>query len=181
MPVSTPGGTRTFTVCRARRCPLPPQVLHRDSGIFPRPPQAVQGLIRTKLPKMDWLICRICPLPPQVGQVVNFRVSLPDPSQAGQGSICSTEISFSVPKTASSSVMRIFIRRSAPGRGPVLCLPPNPPPKNESKISPKPEKSALNPPEYPPPPAYDPLDALLNASCPIRSYWARFWASERTL
>ena len=44
-------------------------------------------LILTKLPKMDWLACRIWPLPPQVGQVVNFLVSLPDPSHAGQGSI----------------------------------------------------------------------------------------------
>ncbi|MBA7481716.1 hypothetical protein ES707_17190 [subsurface metagenome] len=116
-------------------------------------------LIRTKFPKMDWLICRIWPLPPHVGQVVNFFVSLPDPSHAGQGSICSRGTSLSVPNAASSSVTRIFIRRSAPGRGPELCLPP--PPKKVSKISPNPEKSALNPPENPPPPEYEPRDALL--------------------
>jgi hypothetical protein len=119
----------------------------------------VQVLIRTKLPKIDWLICRIWPLPPQVGQVVNFFVSLPEPSQAGQGSIWSRPTSFSVPNAASSSVMRICMRRSAPGRGPALCRPP--PPKKVSKISPNPEKSALNPPENPPPPEYEPRDALL--------------------
>ncbi len=162
MPVSTPGGIRTFTVRRARRWPVPLHALHRVSGTLPWPLQVLHVLIRTKFPKRDWLICRICPVPPQVGQVTVFFVSLPVPSHSMQGSTCSTSTSFSVPNTASSSVIRNFTRMSAPGRGPVCCLPPpaNPPPKKVSNISPNPEKSALNPLEYPPP-EYEPREALL--------------------
>ena len=87
-------------------------------------------------------------------------------TRAGLGMPDST--SRSAPATACSSGTCIRMSRSAPRCGPRDACPRAPPPKNASKMSPKPEKSEENPPSNPPPPAYLPFEAFVNVSWPIR-------------
>ena len=142
-----------MTVRRTRCVPAPLQVRHGFSGVRPRPPHRGQVDIRTNWPKMVWLACWTWPLPPHWGQVVMVFVSLPVPSQLVQGSVCQISTSRSAPATACSSGTCIRMSRSAPRCGPRDACPRAPPPKNASKMSPKPEKSEENPPSNPPPPA----------------------------
>src|SRR5512137_1981850 len=158
IPLSIPAGIWTDTFRFTREWPDPRHSLQTFSGIFPRPSHCVQEVIRINCPNGELVACLIWPEPPQREQVLSFFVSLPDPLQEGQGSVCITSISRSIPATASSSRTWIRIRRSAPGWGPDLRCPP---PK-KSKISPKPEKSAEKPPPpNPPPPVYEPFDAFV--------------------
>ena len=78
VPVSTPGGTLTFTFARVETAPVPRQVSHGSGITLPSPPQVGHGLETEKKP---W-VKRCAPLPLQVRQVWGVVPGFaPDPEQ----------------------------------------------------------------------------------------------------
>ena len=135
-----------------------------------------------------WVACTF-PLPWHLSHVVTFVPGFaPLPWHTSQLSFLEIDISFCVPKAASSKDIVMLYLKSAPFVGPCLLddppKPENPPPNtlpNISSISistpipfPNPEKSNPENPPAPPKPACSKLE-------PNLSYWARFCESDKTL
>src|SRR5690606_21727142 len=171
VPVSTPGGTFTFTLARLATFPEPPHSGHLSTITVPSPSQAGQVRETAKKPCEK----RCVPLPPQTRQVWGLDPGrAPLPLQVSQRRGRGYSTSSSVPKAASFSVILRSTRRSAP-RGRAAARRRAPPPKISEKMSPKmspkpPKPSKSNPPK----PSPKGLPA-----CPKRSYLARFSGSER--
>ena len=74
--------------------------------VFPVPPQAEQVCTEVIVPKMDCFTTRSCPVPLQRRQVSAWVPGFaPVPPQVSHLSMTLTEMSFLVPKIASSNVI----------------------------------------------------------------------------
>src|SRR5690606_6477485 len=100
-PVSTPAGIFNLIFEVRSRRPLPWQILHGRSTIFPRPSQRGHVWAMLKIPREF----TTCPRPPQVAHVlVVAPFSAPVLSQASHASAFVMEISFSQPSAASTKL-----------------------------------------------------------------------------
>src|SRR4051812_10721238 len=173
MPSSTPAGTLTGMVRRARTRPSPAQLGHGSGMTWPVPAQVGQVREETTWPRNER--CTLCtsPRPPQVVQVAGWVPgAVPAPLHAVHRTAVSTVISLVVPKTVSSRSSSTRMSASPPSRtrlrGPRVAVPP---PKKASMMSPRPPNPAPNGLPAPAPPA-----PLSNGS-PPRSTMRRFSGS----
>ena len=87
--------------------PSPWQVSQTDSTTRPSPRQRGQAVTLTIWPSIVWRSWRISPRPLHCGQVVGWVPGLaPEPWQVSHRLRTGNSISFSVPWTASSKVIR---------------------------------------------------------------------------
>ena len=151
VPESTPAGTDTSSLRRLSSRPEPRQVGQGSEMTLPSPRQEPQVITWLKCPNMPCCERRIRPAPLQLTQVVGVLPgALLPPRHSRQISTRRTSISLSTPKTASSNERSTTISRSAPRCGALARAVVGPPPKNASKMSPKPPK--LSKPSKPRPP-----------------------------
>ena len=141
------------------------------------PRQRPHGVVVTICPRMLWRIRRTCPVPLHSAHDVAFvPAAAPEPSQSSQLTADLIDTEVRQPKTASTKSISICVSRSGPRCGPDCCRPPPPngesPPKNASKMLPKPPA----PPNGSPPPRPPPE---IPAS-PNWSYRARVSSSDKT-
>ncbi len=154
-PSSMPAGIVTRSVRFRSVRPSPLHVSHGVSTILPSPRQRGHALTLTICPSIVWRTLRTSPRPSHCGQVVaSVPGAAPVPVHVSHRPSARNSISFSVPLTASSNVMRMSYRRSEPGCGlPRRADPDAAPPKNASKMSlnpPNPSKPApAGPPSTP--------------------------------
>ena len=167
MPSSTPAGTRTVTFLVALTRPSP---AHSEQGVtmtVPCPRQAGHTVWVTIWPRIEFATRWTDPVPPHSRHATgSVPGAAQEPWHVGHSTGRVWEISFSAPKTTSSSSRERETRASWPrrprGAGPVRT-----PPKKDSKIS----ENAPNPLGIPDP---------CRASSPPRSYILRDSSSDRT-
>ena len=179
-PVWRPDGNLTFFVNVSLSKPVPWQVWHSFSGIFPVPWHLSHSCIPLAIPNnvLCWIF--ICPEPLHLSHVfVPCPGSAPFPWQVWHCPFLLYFNSFSTPKATSSRVNTKLYLKSSPlcTFGPWLWAWPLPPKKLPKlpKISPKSSKS--NPPALPkpcppkpcPPKPPAPAPPFSNAACP---YWS---------
>ena len=102
-----PGGIVTRSVRLRSVRPSPWHVSHGVSTILPSPWQRGQALTLTIWPSIVWRTERTSPRPLHCGQVIGSVPGLaPSPPHVSHGWRTVNSISFSVPWTASSKVIR---------------------------------------------------------------------------
>ncbi len=102
-----PAGIVTRSVRRRSVRPSPWQVSHGVSTILPSPRQRGQGDTLTIWPSIVWRTERISPRPLHCGHSTGVEPGFaPVPAQVSQRPRTGNSISFSVPRTASSNVIR---------------------------------------------------------------------------
>src|SRR5262245_37055729 len=111
VPSSTPDGIFTDRARSRVTRPEPEQEPQGLSMTWPLPWQFGQVLSRVKKP----CACRILPWPPQVGQALGWVPALaPEPEQTSQVTDVGMRICAVLPANASSSLISILYRKSAP-------------------------------------------------------------------
>ena len=129
--------------------PEPLQVGQGSSITWPRPWQI--GQVRSSVKKPPW-VWRMRPWPLQCWQVFGLVPGLaPEPEQASQVTEVGSRTCAFLPPKASSSVISMLKRRSAPRSRPELRWRAPPMPKMPSKMSEKAEPKSAPKPCAPPP------------------------------
>ena len=175
MPSSTPAGTLTVSVRRARTRPSPEHSPQGCSMIDPSPEQRGQVRVVMTWPRKDRCTCCTSPRPRQVSQVIGYvPEAVPAPVHVPHTTAVSSVSSRSAPNAVSASSHSRRSSASAPWRarlrGPRWL--PLVPPKNASMMSPSPPKPCAKGLPCEPGP--------LDSGSPPRSTTWRFCGSEST-